>query len=277
MTVKHLADRASERFEVKGVSWSGDGSAVVQQVAVLPGSGRSALDVAAGRCDALITGDVGYHDAERAAQNGVALIVVPHGDFEWWAMKHWARVLAVELQEGGVGLAISQEWRPPWDHLAGDGCGDQERAATPRGDGVAQESPAVRMWIDGGSRGNPGPSAIGVVIEDVEGEPLESISRAIGITTNNVAEYRALLAGLEAAGGMGAGQVEVVSDSELLVKQMRGEYKVKSEGLKPLHAEARDRARRFSRFTIRHVARDQNARADALVNRALDEEEAAGL
>ena len=97
------------------------------------------------------------------------------------------------------------------------------------------------------------------------------MSRAIGIATNNVAEYRALLTGLEMAETSGRSEVEVVSDSELLVKQMRGEYKVKNEGLKPLHAEARRRADGFRSFAIRHVAREENARADALVNQALDE------
>ena len=135
----------------------------------------------------------------------------------------------------------------------------------------------LRVWVDGGSRGNPGPSAIGVLIEDPEGARIETISRAIGTATNNVAEYRALLAGLEAAENLGAREVEVISDSELLVKQMRGEYKVKNAGLKPLHAEAGDRAARFAWFTIRHAGREQNARADGLVNRALDEEERAGL
>jgi ribonuclease HI len=97
------------------------------------------------------------------------------------------------------------------------------------------------------------------------------VSRAIGIATNNVAEYRALLIGLEMAERFGACEVEVLSDSELLVKQMRREYRVKNEGLKPLHAEAELRARCFDRFSIRHVKREQNARADGLVNLALDE------
>ena len=135
----------------------------------------------------------------------------------------------------------------------------------------------VRIWIDGGSRGNPGPSAIGVLLEDSGGTTIATISRTIGVTTNNVAEYRALLAGLEKAREVGAAEVDVVSDSELLVRQMRGEYKVKSEGLRPLHAEARRRAAGFARFTIRHTLREHNAKADGLVNRALDEQEAAGL
>lgn len=135
----------------------------------------------------------------------------------------------------------------------------------------------VRMWVDGGSRGNPGPSGIGVVVEDLGGATLATISRAIGVTTNNVAEYRALLAGLEEARALGAAAVEVVSDSELLVRQMLGQYRVKNAGLQPLHAEARQMASQFGEFKIRHLGRDHNAKADGLVNRALDEQEGAGL
>ncbi len=135
----------------------------------------------------------------------------------------------------------------------------------------------VRVWVDGGSRGNPGPSGIGVLIEDMAGATLATVSRAIGVTTNNVAEYRALLAGLEKAQALGATAVEVVSDSELLVRQMLGQYRVKNSGLQPLHVQARHMAARFAEFSIRHLGRDHNAKADGLVNRALDEEERAGL
>jgi ribonuclease HI len=135
----------------------------------------------------------------------------------------------------------------------------------------------TRVWIDGGSRGNPGPSAIGVVIEDAAGRTLGTISRAIGVTTNNVAEYQAIVAGLQKAEELGATSVEVISDSELLVKQMRGEYKVKNAGLRPLHAEACRRAARFGSFSIRHTGREHNTKADGLVNLALDELERAGL
>ena len=135
----------------------------------------------------------------------------------------------------------------------------------------------VRVWVDGGSRGNPGPSGIGVLVEDQSGTTLATISRAIGVTTNNVAEYRALLAGLEKAEELGVREVEVISDSELLVKQMLGQYRVKNAGLRPLHALAQQKASRFTSFNIRHLSRDHNAKADGLVNRALDEQERAGL
>jgi dinuclear metal center YbgI/SA1388 family protein len=278
VSVADLAERVARVFEAKGVSWSGDGSRIVQQVGVLPGSGRGSLDGASGRCAALITGDVGYHDGERAENDGLALISVPHGDFEWWALKRWAQTLASELDCVGVDVVVSQEWSSPWHHVS-TGCGEDSASAPTAAlvPGVGAGSQVLRVWIDGGSRGNPGPSAIGVVIEDTEGKVVEAIGRCIGVTTNNVAEYRALLAALETAAAMGAGEVEVASDSELLVRQMLGQYKVKNEGLKPLHTDAQVWARRFTRFRIRHIPREENARADALVNRALDEQEGAGL
>ncbi len=128
----------------------------------------------------------------------------------------------------------------------------------------------MRIRVDGGSRGNPGPSAIGVVLEDADGHVLETVGQTIGVATNNVAEYRALLTGLELAEGAGAREVEVLSDSELLARQMSGEYRVKNEGLKPLHARARALVEGFDRVSIRHVSREENTRADELVNQALD-------
>jgi ribonuclease HI len=110
-----------------------------------------------------------------------------------------------------------------------------------------------------------------VVVESADGRVLETMSRAIGVCTNNVAEYRALLAGLEMARKRGASEVEVLADSELLVKHLRGEYRVRNDGLKPLYGEAVARLREFDRVSIRHVSREENAAADRLVNLALDE------
>jgi ribonuclease HI len=126
------------------------------------------------------------------------------------------------------------------------------------------------VHVDGGARGNPGPAAIGVVVSDLEGAPLEQLGEAIGETTNNVAEYRALLRGLERARALGADEVEVVGDSELVAKQVTGQYKVKHAGLRPLHSEALRALAGFGRWSVRTVPRAQNAAADALVNAALD-------
>jgi len=128
----------------------------------------------------------------------------------------------------------------------------------------------VILHVDGGARGNPGPAAIGVVISSPDGEVLEELAETIGVATNNVAEYRALLRGLERAGALGATEVEIVNDSELVARQLTGAYKVKHPAMKPLHAEAIAALRRFERWRVKSVPRAQNARADALVNQALD-------
>ena len=128
----------------------------------------------------------------------------------------------------------------------------------------------ARLSTDGGARGNPGPAAFGYVLEADGGTVLAAHGERIGVATNNVAEYRALVAGLEKALELGVGEVEVVSDSELLVKQMRGEYKVKNEALKTLSLEAARLAREVGTVTYRAVRREHNELADQLVNEALD-------
>lgn len=124
--------------------------------------------------------------------------------------------------------------------------------------------------MDGGARGNPGPAAVGAVIATAAGDVLEEANETIGNATNNVAEYRALLLGLARARALGAREVEVVNDSELIARQVCGQYKVKHEALKPLHAAARQALEGFQTWSLRSVPRAQNARADELVNAALD-------
>ena len=132
----------------------------------------------------------------------------------------------------------------------------------------------VVVHVDGGARGNPGPAAIGVVISDPDGELLEELGETIGIATNNVAEYRALLKGLERARALDAREIEIVNDSELVARQVTGAYKVKHPAMKPLHAEAVAALQDFDRWRIRSVPRAENARADELVNEALDADRA---
>jgi ribonuclease HI len=124
--------------------------------------------------------------------------------------------------------------------------------------------------VDGGARGNPGPAAIGAVVRDGEGNVLAERGERIGRATNNVAEYRALLAGIELAVAHGATELELIGDSELIVRQVEGKYKVKNAGMKELHAEVKAALVPFERWSIRHVRREQNADADRLVNQALD-------
>jgi ribonuclease HI len=124
--------------------------------------------------------------------------------------------------------------------------------------------------VDGGARGNPGPAAIGVVVRDEGGEVLEELGEKIGAATNNVAEYRALLRGIELAAAHGGTELELIGDSELVVRQVEGKYKVKNAGIKPLHAEVLRVLRGVDSWSIRHVRRAENADADRLVNQALD-------
>ena len=152
------------------------------------------------------------------------------------------------------------------------------RTPTPRGkslfgDAAAEPksaAPAYRANIDGGSRGNPGPAAYGVVIRDGSGELVAKLKKYIGRMSNNVAEYYGLIAALDYAQSHKIRALRIESDSELLVKQMRGQYKVKSADLQPLFERAKKMAQGFESFRIDHVYREQNREADALANEALD-------
>lgn len=126
------------------------------------------------------------------------------------------------------------------------------------------------VHVDGGSRGNPGPAAAAAVVSTPDGEVLAEASEVLGVATNNVAEYRGLLLGLRRARELGATEVDVVNDSELVARQVNGVYKVKHADMRPLFEAATRELAEFERWTVRNVPRAQNAAADALVNRALD-------
>ncbi len=129
----------------------------------------------------------------------------------------------------------------------------------------------IIAYTDGGSRGNPGPAGYGVqIVDGSDGSVVAELSEALGKTTNNVAEYRALLAALQWGASNGVDRLHIRADSELLVKQMLGEYRVKNAGLQPLHEEARALCRRIGRVTFEHIRRDRNREADRLANRAMD-------
>jgi ribonuclease HI len=154
-----------------------------------------------------------------------------------------------------------------------------KRQQTPRGAGLFADAPhepkpapaAYRANIDGASRNNPGPASYGVVIRDPRGEIVAKLKKYIGRMTNNVAEYYGLIAALDYAQSQGIPALRVESDSELLVQQMRGRYKVKSVGLRPLFERAKKMSQSFQSFRIDHIYREQNREADALANEALDE------
>ena len=128
----------------------------------------------------------------------------------------------------------------------------------------------VVIYADGASRGNPGPAAIGAVIKDERGRLIASISQRIGKATNNQAEYRAIIAALEEADRLGARQVDIKMDSELVVRQINGEYRVKKATLKPLYQQVKQRQGLLEGFTITHILRQQNIEADKLANKALN-------
>ena len=152
--------------------------------------------------------------------------------------------------------------RPPQSSRGGGLFGEPEPQA---------KSASYRANIDGGSRGNPGPASYGVVIRDPKGEVIARLKKYIGRMTNNVAEYYGLIAALDYAQSNNIRALRIESDSELLVKQMRGQYKVKSADLKPLFERAKKMSQSFASFRIDHVYREQNAEADALANEAMDE------
>jgi ribonuclease HI len=134
----------------------------------------------------------------------------------------------------------------------------------------AAKAPFFSVYVDGASRGNPGRAGAGAVIKDADGKVIKRMKKGLGITTNNMAEYRALIMGLEEAKRLGLDRVKVFADSELVVKQIKGEYRVKNETLRPLYSEALDLADGFEGFNISYITRDKNAEADRLANMAID-------
>jgi ribonuclease HI len=141
---------------------------------------------------------------------------------------------------------------------------------TVAGNKQSQQFKKLITYSDGGARGNPGPAGVGGQIQAGDGEILAEISEYIGETTNNIAEYTALILTLERAREFAARELEIRADSELMVKQLKGQYKVKNEGLKPLHSRAKELISAYGKVNICHVYREQNKRADELANEALD-------
>jgi ribonuclease HI len=146
-----------------------------------------------------------------------------------------------------------------------------ERQAVQAAAELAARPVRTRLFTDGAARGNPGPAGAGAVIISPEGHIVAKVGKFLGDETNNVAEYQGLLIGLKRAKAMGIKELDVLCDSELLVKQLNGEYSVKAEHLKPLHEEARALLKAFAAIEIRHIPREENAQADAMSNRAIDE------
>lgn len=146
-----------------------------------------------------------------------------------------------------------------------------ERQAAEAAVQAAARPVRTRLFTDGAARGNPGPAGAGAVIISPEGHVVAKVGKFLGDETNNVAEYMGLIIGLKRAKAMGIKELDVLADSELMVKQLNGDYAVKAEHLKPLHDEAKGLLRFFSEIQIRHIPREENAQADAMSNRAIDE------
>jgi ribonuclease HI len=145
---------------------------------------------------------------------------------------------------------------------------EREQAAAAE---AAEKAKRTRLYTDGAARGNPGPAGAGAVIVSADGHIVAKIGKFLGDSTNNVAEYMGLILGLKRAKAMGIKEIEVLSDSELMVKQLAGDYAVKADHLKPLHDEARELLKGFGWIEVRHIPREENAQADAMSNRAIDE------
>jgi dinuclear metal center YbgI/SA1388 family protein len=305
MPLAAFAAEAGAVLHLPSLRYAGDGERLVKRVAVLPGSGAEAIARGVAQiAEVLVTGDVKYHEARAAQAQGLALIDAPHGAVEQEAVLRW-----VETLTGALGAALPVEtFRDPAVHVWEEAlvtttdwaarsapvdsqvAGDAP-AATPDGSASpvapASAAPAApgptapprpvnrddarhRLYTDGGARGNPGPAGIGARLLDSAGGVVEELADSIGTATNNVAEYQALLAGLELALDHDVQRLDVFLDSELVVRQVNGQYKVKDAGLKPLHAQACLLLSRFHEVDVKHVRREQNAEADALVNKAID-------
>jgi len=176
------------------------------------------------------------------------------------------RETAAKLLRGAAG-ALRAEKPPPKPRPPA-----KSGPAGADGSPAARPSQALRVYSDGAARGNPGPAGAGAVITDAKGDVVARLGHYLGRQTNNVAEYQGLLLGLRHAQELGAREVEVRADSQLMIRQLKGEYAVRNTALKPLHAEALRLLRSFSRYDLQHVPREENALADEMSNRAIDEE-----
>jgi ribonuclease HI len=173
---------------------------------------------------------------------------------------------AAELDEA-MDLSKSEREQRKRERAAAEQREREEAAAA----AVVEEAKRTRLYTDGAARGNPGPAGAGAVIVNPDGHIVAKVGKFLGESTNNVAEYTALILGLKRAKAMGIKELEVLSDSELMVKQLAGDYAVKADHLKPLHDEAKQLIGCFGWIAVRHIPREENTQADAMSNRAIDE------
>jgi len=262
MRLADLAAMLAEIFGMRGARFVGDPDMPVRKAALVPGSGAGYITLAAGKADVLVTGDFKYHDAALGKELGLGLINLPHDISERTALAAWMPRLEREMQPHGVKVLLSSVPTGLW----------QAAPARVRIWMTDEEEKSMHhLYVDGGSRGNPGPAGIGAVLADPDGEPLETLATYIGEATNNVAEYQAMISGLELALDRGVTRLAIFSDSELIVRQLEGAYRVKNEGLRPYYQQAKSLLSRLDEYEISSIPREANAHADELVNQALDE------
>ena len=298
-TLAALAAEVAAVLRLPSVRYAGDGRREIRRVAVLPGSGAEAIARGVSQvADVLVTGDVKYHEARAAQAQGLALIDAPHGVTEQEGVVRWAERLRDALgpaatvetfrdpavavwRESAAGVveatatAPTRAPAPPSEAPPEPDAAPAPAAATTPAEPepvrfVNRDDDRYHLYTDGGARGNPGPAGIGARLMTAAGDVVEDLADYIGKATNNVAEYQALIAGLEIALDRGVERLDVFLDSELVVRQVNGQYKVKDAGLKPLHQQACLLLSKFHEVDVKHVRREQNAAADALVNQAID-------
>jgi len=289
MPLAAFAAEVAAVLRLPSLRYAGDGGRSVRRVACLPGSGAEAIARGvAGVADVLVTGDVKYHEARAALSQGLALIDAPHDLTEEEAVLRWSETLSEAL--AGTGVRVETYRRPAgvWQTYEAGGSAGHPASATDEDRGVAEmEKPNAEteklserlahrtdsrhsLYTDGGARGNPGPAGVGAVLLSSSGDVVDELADFIGVATNNVAEYQALIAGLELALDRDVERLDVFLDSELVVRQLNGQYRVKDATLKALHTQATYLMHKFHEIAVKHVPREQNAAADALVNKAID-------
>jgi len=262
VSLKDFAATIAELFGLRGVNYAGEPNSMIQKVALVPGSGAAFIPIAARMADVLVTGDIKYHQSWQAGELGLSLIDVPHDVSEYLALANWLPRLEKELSPWRVKLILSTAAMGIWRTATA-----KERTAIPD----EEENSMHKLHVDGGSRGNPGPAGIGVLLSDPGGETVDSLANYIGEATNNVAEYQAMISGLEMALDRGISRLAIFSDSELIVRQLDGQYRVKNEGLRPYYQQAKSLLSKLGEYELKSIPREANAGADELVNRALDD------
>lgn len=267
--LEDLAGQLAELFGLDEVRFAGPPARLVRRVAVVPGSGADYISLCAGDTDVLVTGDIKYHQRMQAEEAGLALIDIPHEVSEKLALENWAARLAVVLEPHEVKVSMSGVEPAIWRTASGRRI--KKAPASRKAKNEEEENRMFHLYVDGGSRGNPGPAGIGAVLASDAGEVVDTRADYIGEATNNIAEYQAMISGLEMALDHGVRQLAIFSDSELIVRQLEGRYKVKNEGLRPYYQQAKSILSRLEEYEITAIPREANAHADELVNAALDE------